>query len=1094
MDNAPAHPQSLKDHLLDEFKFIEVRFLPPNTTPLLQPMDQQVISNFKKIYIKELFQRCFELTEETNLTLREFWQNHFNIVHCLKIIDKAWNGVSQRTLVSAWTKLWPHIVHAYDFKGLSGEQEPPIIDVIVSLGKTLGLEVNEPIIQELVEEENQELTTNELIDLHREQHQEVKEVISSGEEEDENSLGSLPSDQIREICKMWETVQLFVAKHHPNKPAALRATDQFNDNAICCCLPNCHQRKYEVASVVDDNCCNCNYAALRKMCRLHNIELVYATYHVEIGETPFFVALDHEKRTVVVSIRGTLSLQDVITDLNAEADQLPTTTLHEDWLGHKGMVQVAEYIRRKLIDNHILSRAFNYCPRKTLKEKVWRDHVTLSRVRRKELPATDWCLNKDLVCNIEYVYRRKELPATDWCLNKDLVCNVEYVYRRMELPATDWCLNKDLVCNVEYVYRRMELPATDWCLNKDLVCNVEYVYRRKELPATDWCLNKDLVCNVEYVYRRKELPATDWCLNKDLVCNVEYVYRRKELPATDWCLNKDLVCNVEYVYRRKELPATNWCLNKDLVCNVEYVYRRKELPATDWCLNKDLVCNVEYVYRRKELPATDWCLNKDLVCNVEYVYRRKELPATDWCLNKDLVCNVEYVYRRKELPATDWCLNKDLVCNVEYEKGTTSYGLVLVGHSLGAGAAAILAIFLRPDYPSLVCYAYSPPGGLLSLNAAEYTKSFITSVVLGKDVVPRIGLHQMEALRMDLINAIKRSRDPKQKLCRLATCEDMLEMTRTDPEWKDKIITGDETWVYGYDPETKRQSAEWRGQVHVVQAMMINMWKVILGCCGREAGFDLTDLVVERRGDVTTHPSDASIALTVHQPLYPPGRIIHIVRSHPGPCRSRKKFEPVYQAVWANTIDFDEVLISPVMIQDHMPDKVLEALEKLLQNTDRPMSERGLLSPSEDTLNSETRVEVETNFGGGWDYTTGTPIPPNSAAPLASPEDSDKGHLANGSRTSWGGEVPRDTSSCSLLGNCYPQAIVVETPCIPHDYPQMEEEPIEYSTQQEYGGQLYSIYQGTSEFSSQPSTSPDTRTLSPTDLSITKKPFTESSL
>ncbi|UYV71886.1 hypothetical protein LAZ67_9000881 [Cordylochernes scorpioides] len=52
----------------------------------------------------------------------------------------------------------------------------------------------------------------------------------------------------------------------------------------------------------------------------------------------------------------------------------------------------------------------------------------------------------------------------------------------------------------------------------------------------------------------------------------------------------------------------------------------------------------------------------------------------------------------------------------------------------------------------------------------------------------------------------------EQKLCRLATCEDMLEMIRTDPEWKDKIIIGDETWVYGYDPETKRQSAEWRGQ------------------------------------------------------------------------------------------------------------------------------------------------------------------------------------------------------------------------------------------------------------------------------------------
>lgn len=45
--------------------------------------------------------------------------------------------------------------------------------------------------------------------------------------------------------------------------------------------------------------------------------------------------------------------------------------------------------------------------------------------------------------------------------------------------------------------------------------------------------------------------------------------------------------------------------------------------------------------------------------------------------------------------------------------------------------------------------------------AAEYTRAFITSVVVGKDVVPRIGLHQMEAMRADLINAIQRSRDPK---------------------------------------------------------------------------------------------------------------------------------------------------------------------------------------------------------------------------------------------------------------------------------------------------------------------------------------------
>ena len=38
----------------------------------------------------------------------------------------------------------------------------------------------------------------------------------------------------------------------------------------------------------------------------------------------------------------------------------------------------------------------------------------------------------------------------------------------------------------------------------------------------------------------------------------------------------------------------------------------------------------------------------------------------------------------------------------------------------------------------------------------------------------------------------------------------------------------------------------------------------------------------------------------------------------------------MYQAVWRDNKDFDEVLISPCMIQDHMPDKVLKALEKVM--------------------------------------------------------------------------------------------------------------------------------------------------------------------
>ncbi|UYV83854.1 hypothetical protein LAZ67_X000432 [Cordylochernes scorpioides] len=49
----------------------------------------------------------------------------------------------------------------------------------------------------------------------------------------------------------------------------------------------------------------------------------------------------------------------------------------------------------------------------------------------------------------------------------------------------------------------------------------------------------------------------------------------------------------------------------------------------------------------------------------------------------------------------------------------------------------------------------------------------------------------------------------KQKEVRMDVYKNMVEMTRTDPEWMQKIITEDETWVYQYDPETKRQSSQW---------------------------------------------------------------------------------------------------------------------------------------------------------------------------------------------------------------------------------------------------------------------------------------------
>ena len=39
--------------------------------------------------------------------------------------------------------------------------------------------------------------------------------------------------------------------------------------------------------------------------------------------------------------------------------------------------------------------------------------------------------------------------------------------------------------------------------------------------------------------------------------------------------------------------------------------------------------------------------------------------------------------------------------------------------------------------------------------------------------------------------------------------------------------------------------------------------------------------------------------------------------------------DPIYKAIWADNKSFDEVLISKRMVQDHMPDNVLDALTQV---------------------------------------------------------------------------------------------------------------------------------------------------------------------
>ena len=75
--------------------------------------------------------------------------------------------------------------------------------------------------------------------------------------------------------------------------------------SIQCC---CHGQELDTV-LISDNCCSCNLAALRQVLALKNCTLVYATFHVDVGETPFFIGVDFEEKTIVISIRGTLSMK-----------------------------------------------------------------------------------------------------------------------------------------------------------------------------------------------------------------------------------------------------------------------------------------------------------------------------------------------------------------------------------------------------------------------------------------------------------------------------------------------------------------------------------------------------------------------------------------------------------------------------------------------------------------------------------------------------------------------------------------------------------------------------------------------------------------
>ncbi|XP_078096718.1 diacylglycerol lipase-beta [Mustelus asterias] len=219
------------------------------------------------------------------------------------------------------------------------------------------------------------------------------------------------------------------------------------------------------------------------------------------------------------------------------------------------------------------------------------------------------------------------------------------------------------------------------------------------------------------------------------------------------------------------------------------------------------------------------------------------------------------------------------------------YKLIITGHSLGAGAASILAILLRKSFPELRCYAFSPPGGLLSKSLADYCKGFIISIVLGKDLIPRLSLGNVEDLKRRILRIVAQSNRPKYQI----------------------LLRGCWYEIFGGDPDNFPSELDDRQQEQLTLPLLAEQ-----------------TLMGNRSASYTSIPDESPSSSPFYGPqLFLPGKIIYIMEEHSTGsfCFSQAK----YHTLWSDASSFSNILISPRMITDHMPDLLFNVLKDLTQ-------------------------------------------------------------------------------------------------------------------------------------------------------------------
>jgi len=87
----------------------------------------------------------------------------------------------------------------------------------------------------------------------------------------------------------------------------------------------------------------------------------------------------------------------------------------------------------------------------------------------------------------------------------------------------------------------------------------------------------------------------------------------------------------------------------------------------------------------------------------------------------------------------------------------------------------------------------------------------VDEVNIGKNTVRKLVFEDLRKRKI-CSRFVPHSLTPEQKDRRIAACRDLIATANSDPDFFNKIVTGDETWCFAYDPTTKLQSAAWVGE------------------------------------------------------------------------------------------------------------------------------------------------------------------------------------------------------------------------------------------------------------------------------------------